>query len=38
VDERRLPTKDELDDWAGGRPIVVYNIDGHCIPFPQKCS
>ena len=30
IDEIRLPTKDELDDWAGGRPIVVYNIDGHC--------
>jgi predicted amidohydrolase YtcJ len=29
IDERRLPTKDELDLWAEGRPIVVYNIDGH---------
>ena len=29
MDEKRMPTKDELDDWAGGRPIVVYNIDGH---------
>ncbi len=29
IDERRLPTKDELDDWAGGRPVVIYNIDGH---------
>ena len=29
IDERRMPTKNELDDWAGGRPIVVYNIDGH---------
>ena len=30
VDERRLPTRFELDDWAEGRPIVIYNIDGHC--------
>ena len=29
MDELRMPTKDELDDWAGGRAIVVYNIDGH---------
>jgi len=30
VEERRLPTRFELDDWAEGRPIVIYNIDGHC--------
>ena len=29
VKERRLPTKEELDSWCGGRPVVVYNIDGH---------
>lgn len=29
VDERRMPTKEELDLWAGGRAIVVYSIDGH---------
>ncbi len=29
VDAGRLPTREELDDWAGGRPIVIYNIDGH---------
>lgn len=29
VDERRMPTREELDDWAGGRPMVMYNIDGH---------
>ena len=29
VDELRLPTRTELDEWAGGRAIVVYNIDGH---------
>lgn len=36
VDERRLPTKDELDEWAGGRPMVVYNIDGHCSALSTK--
>ena len=30
MDERRLPTREELDDWAGGRPVVIYSIDGHC--------
>lgn len=29
VDERRLPTRKELDEWAEGRPVVIYNIDGH---------
>lgn len=29
VDERRLPTRFELDEWAEGRPVVIYNIDGH---------
>ena len=29
IKERRLPTKTELDVWGGGRPVVVYNIDGH---------
>lgn len=29
VDEKRMPSKSELDDWAGGRAMVVYNIDGH---------
>lgn len=29
IKERRLPTKTELDEWGGGRPVVVYNIDGH---------
>ena len=36
IDERRLPTRDELDDWAGGRPVVVYNIDGHCSALSTK--
>ncbi|MBQ0041021.1 MAG: amidohydrolase family protein [Clostridiales bacterium] len=29
IDERRMPTKEELDDWAGGRAIVLYGFDGH---------
>ena len=29
MDERRMPTREELDDWGGGRPMVIYNIDGH---------
>ncbi len=29
IDEGRLPNREELDAWCGGRPVVVYNIDGH---------
>ena len=29
MDCRRMPTRQELDDWCGGRPTVIYNIDGH---------
>lgn len=29
LDERRLPSREELDAWAGGRAIAVYTIDGH---------
>lgn len=29
ISERRLPNRAELDDWAGGRPAVIYTIDGH---------
>lgn len=36
IDERRMPTKDELDDWAGGRAIVIYNIDGHSTSLSSK--
>lgn len=27
--EHRLPFKEELDEWCGGRPTVIYTIDGH---------
>ena len=29
IAEKRLPTRQELDDWTGGRRAVIYNIDGH---------
>lgn len=29
IEERRMPTKEELDEAGGGRPVVIYNIDGH---------
>ncbi|HWQ59403.1 MAG TPA: amidohydrolase family protein [Clostridia bacterium] len=29
LEERRLPARQELDDWAGSRAIAVYTIDGH---------
>lgn len=29
MEEKRLPNRQELDDWADGRKIVIYNIDGH---------
>lgn len=29
IAEHRLPTRQELDEWAGGRRVVVYNIDCH---------
>ena len=36
IDERRMPTKDELDDWADGRAVVIYNIDGHSTALSTK--
>ena len=29
VAERRLPGREELDAWCGGRAAVLYTIDGH---------
>ena len=29
IKERRLPNRQELDLWCGGRPVAVYTIDGH---------
>lgn len=36
IDERRMPTKEELDDWAGGRAVVIYNIDGHSTSLSTR--
>lgn len=36
VDEHRMPTKEELDDWGQGRPVVVYNIDGHSTSLSSR--
>ncbi len=36
IDERRMPTKDELDAWGGGRAVVIYNIDGHSTSLSSK--
>lgn len=36
IDERRMPTREELDDWCGGRPVVIYNIDGHSTSLSTK--
>lgn len=36
IDEKRMPTKEELDDWCGGRAVVVYNIDGHSTSLSSK--
>lgn len=36
VAEHRMPTKQELDDWGGGRAVVVYNIDGHSTSLSTK--
>jgi len=27
--EKRMPTRQELDDWAQGRRVIIYSIDGH---------
>jgi len=29
IDEKRLPSRLELDDWTGGRRSIIYSIDGH---------
>ena len=34
--ERRMPYKEELDQWGGGRPVVLYNIDGHSTAMSSK--
>jgi len=29
IKEKRLPSRQELDEWGGGRRTIIYNIDGH---------
>ena len=29
IREHRLPNRQELDEWCGGRAVAVYTIDGH---------
>lgn len=29
LDEKRLPSRLELDEWAGGRKTIIYSIDSH---------
>lgn len=29
IEEHRLPVRQELDAWCGGRAVVIYTIDGH---------
>lgn len=36
IDEKRMPNREELDDWAGGRAIVIYNIDGHSTALSSR--
>ena len=36
IDERRMPTKEELDEWGNGRAVVIYNIDGHSTSLSSK--
>ncbi len=36
VDEKRLPTRFELDKWSDGRAMIVYSIDGHSSAISTK--
>ncbi len=36
IDEKRLPTKFELDSWTDNKEVVVYNIDGHSCALSSK--
>ncbi len=36
IEERRMPSRQELDDWAGGRAVVIYNIDGHSSSLSSR--
>ncbi len=34
--EGRLPTRWELDEWCGNRPVIIYTIDGHASALSSK--
>ncbi len=36
VNEKRLPNRFELDEWSGGRAMIVYSIDGHSSAISTK--
>jgi len=36
IDERRLPTRSELDEWTGGRAIMISTIDGHASALSSE--
>lgn len=36
IKEKRLPTRQELDEWSGGRAVIIYNIDGHSSAMSTK--
>ena len=36
VNEKRLPTRFELDEWSDNRAMIVYSIDGHSSAISTK--
>ena len=36
IDEKRLPTREELDLWSENRAVIVYTIDGHSTSASSK--
>jgi len=36
MEEKRLPTRWELDEWCGARPVIIYTIDGHASALSTK--
>ena len=36
IAEKRLPNRYELDEWSGGRAVIIYNIDGHSSAMSTK--
>lgn len=36
INERRLPSRRELDEWCGGRAAVIFTIDGHASALSTK--